>query len=459
MKSFYFVLFFVLFFVRDVYGQKCSFVTQRLQCGEFACDIQRGVCALCNKSSNCYPDAMRCVEGKCVVGSLSSNLSFLSILAMVCAFGVCAIGVVAGVGGGGVLVPMFCALMKLPITAAVGLSQSTICGQSTLNMIFAVGKRYPDPHFSRPLINYQYVTLLIPLGVIGTLIGGILSKICPDLLRLILLFLLLVFVLYRTVMKMIAQYRKDQYREDVVVSNASPPEEEVSRENTGNSTFSQPQFPQLEITCILISFFVTVIFNALRSKSVCGDVLYIFSYLMPILINAIMFFWYRWRLSCMEKSSLTFLWNNRTTVLFPLVALIAGGAAALLGIGGGLVLGFVLYEAELIPEEASVTGGMVTFFLSFSTAINLLIEGHLLIDYGIVLFAVGMASTALGQFCFMREIKKRNLGYLIIASLATIIGGSLLVLTIYGIYNAVVVVRTGGSIMDVGRVCPSREKH
>ncbi|KAH9578846.1 Transmembrane protein TauE-like [Trypanosoma melophagium] len=459
MKVVYSFLFLALFFLRDVYGQKCSFTTQRLQCGELACDIERGICALCNESSNCYPGAMRCVDGRCVVGSLASNFSFLSGLAMFCAFCVCSVAVVAGVGGGGILVPMFCALMKLPIAAAVGLSQSTICGQSTLNMIIAVRKRYPNPRCSRPLINYQYVTLLIPLGFLGTLVGGILSKVCPDLLRLILLFVLLVFVLHRTVQKMIAQYQRDRRNEEAVDSNAPVPEEEVPQEETGDSTFSQPQFPLLEIICILISFFITVLFNVLRSKNVCGGTLYILFFVMPILINLLIFFCYRWRLSRMDKRSLTFSWNNRTTMLFPLVALIAGGAAALLGIGGGLVLGFVLYEVGLIPEEASVTGGMVTFFLSFSNVIGLLIEGHLLIDYGGVLFALGMGSTALGQFCFMREIKKRNLRYLIIASLVTIIGGSLLVLTIYGIYNAIVVVRAGGSIMGVGRICPLRVNH
>ncbi|KEG14758.1 hypothetical protein DQ04_00321270 [Trypanosoma grayi] len=376
---------------------------------------------------------------------------------MLCAFCVCSIAVLAGVGGGGILVPMFCALMGLPMSAAVGLSQSTICGQSLLNVCLAVWKRYPDPACSRPLINYQYLTLLVPLGVIGTLVGGVLAKLCPDLVRLVLLFLLLVLVLYRTVKKMIAQYRKDHNTAEGSGSTSVPAEErgqfEVGTE-TVSPEFTQPQFPPLEIICVLTSFIVNVGFNTWRSKTICGGAVYIACLCVPVVVNIALFLWSRLRLSRMDQHLVTFTWNYSITILYPLVALIAGGAAAMLGIGGGLVLNFVLYEAGFIPEEASLTGGVVTFFLAFSSALDLLMGGQLLIDYGLVLFACGMASTALGQFCFMRLIKKYNLRYLIIASLATIIGGSLIALSSYSIYQSVIVVRADGSIMAPGRVCP-----
>ncbi|KAF8279818.1 hypothetical protein TcBrA4_0105070 [Trypanosoma cruzi] len=459
MKRPFFILVLFLLTSNVVFCERCSRVTQTLQCGDLACDTDRGVCVLCNTSADCYPSAMQCKEGKCVVKSFVSNFSALYVVALLCSVAVCSIAVLAGVGGGGILVPMFCLLMGLPMDFAVGLSQSTICGQSILNVLIAIRKRFPCAGCSRPLINYQYLTLLVPLGVIGTLIGGVLNRLCPDLFRLVLLFLLLTTVLYRSVRKMIAQYRKDQSerRGTNTVSSA----EEVSGTSTLDSPeeilhVTQPQYPWIEISCVVFSFIVNLSFGAWRSRTKCGGGAYIVAYCLPVLLNIVIFFCYRHRLSNMEKFRLVFHWSNSTTILYPLVSVVAGVASAMLGIGGGLVLGFILYDVGLIPEEASVTGGVVTLFLAFSSALSLLIESHLLIDYGGVLFACGIVSTILGQFVLMRIIKKYKLRFLIIAALVTIIAGSLTFLTSYGIYSSLNLTRSGGSIIAFGRLCRAK---
>ncbi|RNF05650.1 hypothetical protein TraAM80_04483 [Trypanosoma rangeli] len=435
--------------------EKCSRVTQRLRCGAFACDTNRGVCVPCNTSDECYPRAMECRGGECVAKDLASGFSALLGVALLCAFVVCSIAVLAGVGGGGIHIPMFCLLMAVPMDIAVGLSQSTTCGQSFLNVFLAVQKRFPSADCSRPLINYQYLTLLIPLGVIGTLIGGVPNKVFPDLVRSILLFILLVIVLYRTALKLIAQYRKDQAvrREPIPVPSS---EEEVAgtlHTPEGTPSLNQPQYPWLEILCVVSSFLVNLAFAAWRSRTKCGGGVYIVTYCIPIIANVILFLWYRYRLAKMERSRLTFYWNARTTILYPLVSVVAGIAAAMLGIGGGLVLGFVLYEVGLIPEEASVTGGVATLFLALSSALSLLIEGRLLIDYAGVFFACGLFSAVIGDFVFMRLIKKYKLRFLIVAALVTITAGSLVFLSGFGIYNSINIVRNGGSIVTFGRVC------
>ncbi|ESL06397.1 hypothetical protein TRSC58_05931 [Trypanosoma rangeli SC58] len=439
--------------------EKCSRVTQRLRCGAFACDTNRGVCAPCNTSDECYPRAMECRGGECVAKDLASGFSALLGVALLCAFVVCSIAVLAGVGGGGIHIPMFCLLMGVPMDIAVGLSQSTTCGQSILNVFLAVQKRFPSAECSRPLINYQYLTLLIPLGVIGTLIGGVPNKVFPDLVRSILLFILLVIVLYRTALKLITQYKKDQAaRRETVPVPSSEGEGVVDALHTPEEapSYTQPQYPWLEIVCVVFSFLVNLAFAAWRSHTECGGGVYIVTYCIPIVANVILFLWYRCRLANMERCRLTFYWGTKTTILYPLVSIVAGIAAAMLGIGGGLVLGFVLYEVGLIPEEASVTGGVTTLFLAFSSALSLLIEGRLLIDYAGVFFACGLFSAVIGDFVFMRLIKKYELRFLIVAALVTITAGSLVFLSGFGIYNSLNIVRNGGSILTFGRVCRAR---
>lgn len=470
----------------------CAYRTQRVQCGDLACDRDRNVCIKCRTNNDCYPAAMQCEtsSGKCKVSSFTSRFGWGTVLAMIGGCIVGSIGVIAGVGGGGILVPMFCGFLSLPMQSAVGLSQSTICGQSTLNMYISVQQKYPDATWDRPLINYQYLSLLLPLGLLGTLVGGILSKLCPDVLRLVLLFVLLSAVLYRTVQKMKLQYAKDKEAREVTVeadenTSASPKKEygssnddnakkhaadgspSANREGDAASPSSetaagvparapQPQYPKQELVMNFICFFVLLIFNIFRTWTSCGGFVYWLCVFVPLVLLGAAFYSNREKLRQIaeeDPSKLTFTWNQNTSVIYPMVAVVAGAAAAMLGIGGGLVLGFVLYEVGLVPQEASVTGGMATFFIAFSAALQLLVTGSLVVDYGIVFFIVGLSATGLGQFVFMKYIKEHGLTYLIIGALATIVGGSLVVLGGYGIYNAVDSSRAGGDVMAFGRLC------
>lgn len=453
-----------------VYGsagaeQACRFVTQRVQCGDLACDKERNICIPCRTTEDCYPEAMDCNKesGKCVVRSFFSLFGLRIVLSMIASVAICSIGVIAGVGGGGMLVPMFTALIQIPMQSAVGLSQSTICGQSTLNVYLSVQKKFPHPTSVRPLINYQYLGLLLPLGLIGTLIGGVFSKLCPDILRLILLFALLSAVLYRTIGKMKRQYAEDREQRQANVSAApcepsapSMKSETQAESHADPAILVQPQYPTFELVLVFVCFFVLLLFNIIRTVTICGGFWYWICILCPLVLLGCAFYYHRSRLAVMAEEcpgGLTFTWNAKTSVYFPMVAVVAGAAAAMLGIGGGLVLGFVLYEVGLIPEEASVTGGMATFFIAFSSALQLLVTGHLVLDFGIVFFVVGGASTALGQFVFMKYIQDHGLRFLIVGSLAFTVGGSLLVLGGYGIYNAVDASRQGGSLVAFGRLC------
>ncbi|EPY31678.1 hypothetical protein STCU_03335 [Strigomonas culicis] len=473
----------------------------------------------------------RVSDGTCRVSSFTSRFSFTTVVTMLLACLVCAIGVVAGVGGGGILVPMFAALLSLPMQSCVALSQSTICGQSTLNMYFAVQQTFasqfpsaPSPatgvagdgtdgsglrktkrEWKRPLINYQYLSLMLPLGLIGTLVGGLISKVISDLLRLFLLIVLLSLVLYRTVQKMRVQYREDTAHgqrataTDVVVSaDGEAPEGAGGTQNAAASPVSpatlsvpaatstkledtvvekvdQPQYPVYELSTNFGCFFVLLTFNILRSYATCSSFWYWMCVLIPLACLSGCFYYSRMRLERMARATvdnldvqdpsrpvnedsplLMFAWNEYNNMYYPLVAVIAGAAAAMLGIGGGLVLGFVLYEVGLSPSEASVTGGMATFFIAFSAGLQLLVTGSLIVDFGIVFYGVGLVSTAIGTYIFKVEIKKRGWNFLFLGALAFIVGGSLLVLGIYSTYNAVIVTKDGGSALAFGRLCANR---
>lgn len=444
----------------------CAYITQRLQCGNYACDAIKSICIPCSTKSDCYPNRLVCdtSTGQCVLPSLLSSFNFSTFVGLACGVLVCALGVVAGVGGGGILVPMFTGLFKVAMKTAVGMSQATICGQSSLNVYFLVQKKNPDTTWERPLINYQYLSLLLPLGLIGAHVGGMLSKICPDIVRLILLFSLLSVVLYRTVRQLRIQYTQDTTQNNQEAVVITKPEEEgagapsAEDPNVSSPVPSRPpleQFPKPEIAICFISFFALLLCEIFQRLSSCGGFLYWLFALIPVAILGYLFYHSRKRLELLASASpetLTFAWNKRSSTYYPIIAVVAGAAAAMLGLGGGLVLGFVLYET-LSPMEASATSGVATFFISFSAALPQIFSGILPLDYCLVLFIVGFGATALGQFVIMDYIKKKGYNFLIVGALATILLSSLIVLGGYGIYNATIVSRTGASLWSLGKLC------
>ncbi|CAJ1033671.1 putative Sulfite exporter TauE/SafE [Leishmania utingensis] len=473
---------------------RCDFNTQRVQCGDLACDKKAQICIACRTDSDCYPDAMSCdmTSGKCKVRGFTSLFGARTIFTMLGTFLICSIAVIAGVGGGGILVPLFCGIMKIPMQFAVGMSQATICGQSTVSMYLIVQQKHPDSSWDRPLINYQYLSLILPLGLIGTLIGGILSKLCPDVLRLLLLFVILSAALYRTSVKVVKQYKQDtnawqatveadgenaasqqgnygnnDERQGYELINRAVDAKSESRQGTtvlATSEHSLPdfenppqsQYPQQELAMNFTCFLVLLLFNILRMYLVCGGLLYWLCVLIPLVFLSTVFYLNYEKLRKLVESDsaqVTFAWTQKNTVMYPMVAVIAGASAAMLGIGGGLVLGFVLNEVGLVPQQASATGGMATLFIAFSSVLELLVTGHLVVDFGIVFCIVGLCSGSLGQFVFMEYIKGHGLNYLIIGSLAFILGGSLVSLGGYGIYTTVISVHAGRSLMAFGHLC------
>ena len=63
-------------------------------------------------------------------------------------------------------------------------------------------------------------------------------------------------------------------------------------------------------------------------------------------------------------------WNKKNSIFFPLFVFLAGVAAGLLGIGGGLVLGPMLLEMNVIPRVSAATSSFMVLFTASCTSIQ-----------------------------------------------------------------------------------------
>lgn len=70
-----------------------------------------------------------------------------------------------GIGGGGILVPLFILVFGFSPKHAIPLSNFTIVGSSITNMVLNIPKRHP--HANRPLVDWDLIMVMEPVTMIG----------------------------------------------------------------------------------------------------------------------------------------------------------------------------------------------------------------------------------------------------------------------------------------------------
>ena len=90
-------------------------------------------------------------------------------------------------------------------------------------------------------------------------------------------------------------------------------------------------------------------------------------------------------------------------MVLPAFCVVAGVAAGLLGIGGGMVTGPLLLALGVNPAVAVATSGFMVLFTSSCTTIHFVVAGMLRADFAIWYGGVGMLATVVGQ-SFARDV-------------------------------------------------------
>lgn len=82
--------------------------------------------------------------------------------------------VAAGIGGGGLLVPLYALVLDLGTKLAIPVSKATIFGVACGNVLFISRERHPKAE--RPLIDYATVGLMQPGELLGVIFGVLLNR-------------------------------------------------------------------------------------------------------------------------------------------------------------------------------------------------------------------------------------------------------------------------------------------
>jgi len=101
-------------------------------------------------------------------------------------------------------------------------------------------------------------------------------------------------------------------------------------------------------------------------------------------------------------------WNRKNAWKYPAMASIAGVAASLLGVGGGMVTGPLMLELGVLPEVSRVTSSYMILFTSSCTTVQYLILGRVKADEALWFMVWGFIGAVLGHRCVEYLLKKYN---------------------------------------------------
>eukprot|EP00884_Botryococcus_braunii_P020922 jgi/Botrbrau1/7513/Bobra.0019s0004.1 len=375
------------------------------------------------------------------------NVMFAAISAFIAAS--------AGLGGGGVLVPLFLLILGFKTHVAVALSNITIVAGALVNLFFNLGKRHP--HSEKPLVDWDLILVMEPTTILGALAGGYLNKVTPTYMTTCGLALLLGYVSYKLVVRAIATWRKETralhslpaaaavdpvqapllsgeedggegqqngvapVEGDAVLPMSSRAVNRAAGQGLGIPAARVPQLPPLKIGTLVFLFLAVFAGDYGKQLMKCGTWQYWLmvlsivplALLVTLIARDVMLRQYRSRKASgylWQEGDIE--WTSRSSIIFPILCSSAGIVAGAFGIGGGIVKGPLLLELGVLPDVAAATCATMIFFTAAVASMVYLSFGGIPMDYAALFFVVGLVATMAGQLAttwLMRQLNRKSI--------------------------------------------------
>lgn len=444
------------------------------------------VCCIAMRSASMAQNSRRLQGTEAVIDPVTRHkrlfpLATSDLVGIMCAVLGLMIAAGGGIGGGGMLVPIYVLVMGFEPKFAIPLSNFTVLGGAITNVSMNAMKRHPFA--DRPLVDWDLLILMEPLTLAGALVGGFVNKLAPELLITVLLVVLLALTSDRTLKKGVKLYRKEtevrnaQLKELAVVAaedeqraegEALLGEESKEGDDVESAAESKPSVPSPDLVAIieeerqtapswkvsvlLSMFLLIVIINLAKGGGAfpsplgieCGSSSFwfatflMFASLIAIALTVRDYLVKRTsdkdRLGYMYVDG-DFHWDAKATLKYPCICFFAGMCAGLFGIGGGIINGPLMLELGVLPGVASATTACMILLTSTTAATTFLVFGLVQLDYATRLFWVGVFATAVGQLGMSWLIKKSGRPSYVAFSIGAVVSLSTVLMGIHGLFS------------------------
>lgn len=406
-----------------------------------------------------------------------------------------------GIGGGGILVPIYILVMGFSPKHAIPLSNITVFGGAMANTYLNAKKRHPLA--DRPLVDWDLILVMEPLTIAGALMGAFMNKLLREEVLAVMLVLLLSFTANNTLKKATKMYKAESRQlkaastsfdagESELTTMAAEGDEEdeekaeeallddVEGEKQGedleeveieentvlkNILERERTAPMGNITLLVVMFVVVLFINLMKGGGAfpsplgikCGSTSFwaanfinlAWIFMISLMARSYLLNQYRLKESCGYKYvEGDIKWTPKATITYPTICTFAGFFAGMFGVGGGIVKGPLMLAMGVHPKVSSASSACMILFTSFTATTSFVVFGLLIPDYAVVCVIVGFVATFVGQVALNYLMKKYQRNSYIAFSIGGVVLLSAFLMTIQSMVSI-----AEGSSKRSGGVC------
>ena len=136
-------------------------------------------------------------------------------------------------------------------------------------------------------------------------------------------------------------------------------------------------------------------------------------------------------------------WETSSTVMYPLLAFVAGTCTGAVGGGIGLITAVIMLELNMNPTSVAATSALIHLLGSSGVIISTAVSGDLLWGYALALFTISFIGQLVGKLVFDAVQKHLGRPSLVVIAMAVMLTASTTLLIILGIEKTISDVQTG----------------
>ncbi|OMJ70993.1 hypothetical protein SteCoe_30894 [Stentor coeruleus] len=360
-----------------------------------------------------------------------------------------------GIGGGPIMVIILITLFNFNAYESVPLSQLIIFAGSLSAILIKIFLRHPFKQ--RPLIDFDIALLLCCPLLMGTTIGVMVNLVIPQWLILVLLTVLLGYISIDTSFTAVKIYKKESTTktsvrllcpDSDVLSSFS--ETELPPELKKIYNVEKKIMPPKSIALIILLFiFVAIVsfirgsknFNSIVGISFCSGGYWsvtIIAFIILLVISIYFGFFMIGKHIIKNKLGYDFdtmdlNWTIKMILIVCIAGFIAGLAAGIVGVGGGLVMNPVMLRLGLRPEVSTATSSFMVLFTATISMLQYAVAGKLNFVYGLWALSFSLVGSILGVLVLKKLVEKYKRGSILVLLLALIMGICAIIIPTYGI--------------------------
>ncbi|CAE7213751.1 unnamed protein product [Symbiodinium pilosum] len=146
--------------------------------------------------------------GQCVHKPLFGNPAGADFAAAFLFFLISGLALSAGIGGGGLYVPLLMIILGFQVHEATAISQPCLAGGAASALVYNLRQRHPSGR--KPMIDYDLVLIMGPNLLVGAMVGSFLNFSLPSWLILVMLVAILCHSAFKTFKKAVETLRKER---------------------------------------------------------------------------------------------------------------------------------------------------------------------------------------------------------------------------------------------------------